>query len=169
MGEHILHQVQLEILLDTSGNWWLRYCQIPDLWCLDTRVPMLISAVWPRTWDLPAFNQAASQAGGLGTALGSTCFQQSSREERGGWCRFGEADKPVGGKEGMAWPAWPKSMWQQGTGIIPMLGERNESEQKGKADSSKINGKASSGCTSFHKNFTAFHKDFSSTTYTDSY
>lgn len=36
--------VQLEILLPTSGNQWLCYCQIPGLWCLDTKVLMLISA-----------------------------------------------------------------------------------------------------------------------------
>lgn len=117
----------------------------------------------------PAFILAASQAGGLRAALGSTCLQQSNRKERGWWCRFGEADKPVDGKEGMDWPAWVRSRWQQGTGIIHMLGERNESGQKGKADSSKINGKASSDCTSFHKNFTAFHKDFSSMAYIHGY
>lgn len=119
--------VQLEILLPTSGNQWLCYCQILDLWCLDTKVLMLISAgcrcgLRPEA----VFNLAASQAGGLGTALGPTCLQQSNREQRGCWCRFGEADKSVDGKEGMAWQAWVRSRWQQGTGIIPMLGERNE-------------------------------------------
>lgn len=43
------------------------------------------------------------------------------------------------------------------------------SEQKAKADSSKVNGNTSRDYATFHKNFTAFHKDFTSMAYIHGY
>lgn len=96
-------------------------------------------------WVPLAFSKATGRKEGGGAGLGKLI---NLWMERKGWT--GQPGLGPGGSKGQ---------------VLSTCLEKEmivESGQKGKADSSKVNGKASSDCTSFHKNFTAFHKDFSS-------
>lgn len=147
----------------------------PNLCCLDTEMAMLISAgcrcslrpetclhlirlhprqvAWRLRWVAFAFSKATGRkAGGGGADLGKVI---NLWMERKGWP--GQPGLGPGGSGGQILsPCLEKEM-------------RVGSEQKGKADSSKVNGKTSSDCTAFHKNFTAYHKDFSSVAYIHGY
>lgn len=159
--------------LKSSWNWWLCYCQIPNLWCLDTKVLMLIWCrvqVWPQTWDLHLFWLHPRQVA-CGQLWVPLAFSKATGRKEGGGAGLGKLIN-----------LWMERKWwtgQPGLGpggskgqVLSTCLEKEmivESGQKGKADSSKVNGKASSDCTSFHKNFTAFHKDFSSMAYIHGY
>lgn len=108
--------------------------------------------VWGQLWVPLAFSKATGRKEGGGAGLVKLI---NLWMERKGWA--GQPGLGPGGRKGQVLsPCLEKEM-------------KVESEQKGKADSSKVNGKASSDCTSFHKSFTAFHKDFSSMAYTHGY